>query len=95
MPDTRVKIGLNEAVLAEVDALRGDIPRERFLRRIIEERLQGSGGLVIPVHAPEPTPSKTPPPKEQPVKTTKGCQHLHTKLKFGRAVCTDCGEWAS
>lgn len=134
MPDTRIKIGLSEETLALVDQQRGLVPRERWLRDIIETHLArptvtapwvlGEDVAKHQVRAPEPAPSKPPPPiphrepidehrefleggtaaqdravahnkrvKEQPVKKTKGCQHLNQKLKFGRPLCTDCGEW--
>jgi hypothetical protein len=52
MPDTRVKVGLSEELLAKVDQERGDVPRERWLRRLVEERFEPSTTAL-------PTPSKT------------------------------------
>jgi hypothetical protein len=52
MPDTRVKVGLSEELLAKVDQERGDIPRERWLRRLVEERFEPSTTAL-------PTSSKT------------------------------------
>jgi hypothetical protein len=52
MPDTRVKVGLSEELLAKVDQERGDVPRERWLRRLVEERFEPSTTAL-------PTSSKT------------------------------------
>lgn len=46
---------------------------------------------LAPITVPEPKPSKSP-PKEQPVKKTKGCAHLNTRYRMGRLHCTDCGD---
>ena len=48
MPDTRVKVALSEETLTEIDARRGDVPRQRYLRRIVEERVaMDRGGHLL------------------------------------------------
>lgn len=71
MADKRIKVGLSEETLTTIDTRRGLVPRETWLRALIEQAL--SPGLLIP----EPKPSKpvpptrpsptTPLPKEKPV----------------------------
>jgi hypothetical protein len=65
MTDTRIKVGLSEETLAALDGIRGDVPRERWLRRVIEERvaMHRAPVLIDAVAVAEPKPSKAPPQK--------------------------------
>jgi hypothetical protein len=44
----RVQVGLGEALLERVDSARGSVPRERFLRELIEAALDDDGYVEEP-----------------------------------------------
>lgn len=48
----RIKVGLSESTIARIDSVRGDVPRERWIRRLVEARAW-NGGHVTPTLTPK------------------------------------------
>jgi hypothetical protein len=48
MTDTRIKVGLDDRLLARVDAARGLVARERWIRSVIVDALDESEVPVLP-----------------------------------------------
>jgi len=55
--DRRLSFRCDQRMINAVDAVRGDIPRERWLRRAIEQTLLNGPTIIYPQSQP-PKPSK-------------------------------------
>lgn len=101
-----VHLELPEDLLSKLDEVRGRVPRNRWIRDLIETDLGGTrprlsdpAGVVRPTRngtptvPPEPPKPTEPPPPPKPVQTKKrGCAHENTRYRFGVRICYDCGE---
>jgi hypothetical protein len=70
-----VKLLLPPEMLDRVDTARGQVPRLVWIRDAIEQRIASDAGMLtgqlrqVAVRAPEPTPSKPPPPVNPSART--------------------------
>jgi len=90
----RVKVGLSEETLARVDAVRGLVPRERWVRQAIEAALEPRppGVPVAPSAIVEVSEGQTVVKRLPPVKGGRSdCLHKNQHRKFGITICGDCG----
>jgi len=105
----QINLRLPEELLVQVDERRGDIPRERWLRTLVEAELTGPPPIDDPIRLtvpekppaqpkpqPAPNPPQTPPPPPKPIVEAQ-CPHPSARREKhgGRTLCRACMGWLS